>query len=263
MTHRIVSRFATRFRALHRGTSALRQRAHVRLEYARSRGEEGFTLVELALTLTIMAVVFTMTTPVIIMYFDLNNDVQATYNATNQVILASEEITQYMHEAVAPCPSGTTASGCSTVAFGASTQSSLTFWANTNNANGPSEVVISISGSTLTANIYKANANTCPFNGSTTKACTFSSSAHLLTSITGLSNLIPFTYVPSVGGQSNTCDGSNASSTPPSVQCADSYANPIVAVAITLQLATSGKSQPSGYQTLAYALSPNYNGTVG
>jgi hypothetical protein len=206
-----------------------------------------------------MAVVFAMTTPVIIMYFDLNNDVQSTYTATNQVILASEELTQYLHEAVAPCPSGSTATGCSKVAFGASTQSSLTFYANTNNPNGPSEVVIAISGTTLTANIYKAT-STCPFNGSTTTACTYSGSAHLLTTVTGLSNTTPFLYTPSSG---TSCDGSNASSTPPSIQCADSYSNPIVAVAVTLQLKTSGKSQQSGYQTVAYALAPSYNGTVG
>jgi prepilin-type N-terminal cleavage/methylation domain-containing protein len=227
----------------------------------RNRGEEGFTLIEMALTVTIMAVVFAMTTPVVMMYFDLNGDVQTTYTAVNQVILASEEITQYMHEAVAPCPSGSTATGCSTVAFGASTQSSLTFYVNTNNANGPSEVVIAISGSTMTVKIYAPTAGTCPFNGSTTTACTYTGSPHLLNTVTGLSDLIPFTYVPTTGA--STCDGSNASSTPPSVQCADSTSNPIAAVYMTLQLATSGKSEPNGYQTLAYALAPSYNGTVG
>jgi prepilin-type N-terminal cleavage/methylation domain-containing protein len=233
---------------------------HASVAAVRNRGEEGFTLIEMALTVTIMAVVFAMTTPVVMMYFDLNGDVQTTYTAVNQVILASEEITQYMHEAVAPCPSGSTATGCSTVPFGASTQSSLTFYVNTNNANGPSEVVIAISGSTMTVNIYAPTASTCPFNGSTTTACTYTGSPHLLTTVTGLSNLIPFTYLPTTG---STCDGSNASSTLPSVQCADSTSNPIAAVYMTLQLATKGKSEPNGYQTLAYALAPSYNGTVG
>src|ERR1700722_17842780 len=244
--------------SMRRGVLRLGRRAVAHLERVRDRGEEGFTLVELALTITIMAVVFAMTTPVIIMYFDLNGEVANTYTATNQVILASEELTQYMHEAVAPCPSGSTATGCSTVACGASTQSSLTFWANTNNPNGPSKVVIAISGTTLTANIYKATASTCPFNGSTTTMCTYTGTPHLLTTITGLGNTIPFLYTPSSG---SSCDGSNASSTPPSIQCADSYANPIAAVSVTLQLKTSGKSQPSGYQTVAYALAPSYNGT--
>lgn len=222
----------------------------------RNRGEEGFTLVEMALTVTIMAVVFAMTTPVVMMYFDLNGDVQTTYSAVNQVILASEEITQYMHEAVAPCPSGTTASGCSTVPFGASTQSSLTFYANTNNTNGPSEVVIAISGSTMTVKIYAATASTCPFNGSTTTACTYTGSPHLLNTITGLSNLTPFSYLPTTG---SSCNGANATTSP----CANTTSNPIAAVNMTVQLATSGKSQPNGYQTLAYALAPSYNGTVG
>ena len=123
--------------------------------HARRNGEDGFTLIEMTLTISILAVVFIMTIPIVMMYFHLNNDVQQTYAATNQVILASEEITQYMHEAVAPCPSGSTHAGCSTVPFGASTQSSLTFWANTNNTNGPSEVVIAVSGTTLTANVYQ------------------------------------------------------------------------------------------------------------
>lgn len=210
----------------------------------------------MVVTIALIAVVLAMTTPVVMMYFNLNGDVSNTYTATNQAILASEEITQYMHEAVAPCPSGTTASGCSTVPFGASTQSTLTFYANTNNSNGPSEVVISVSGTTMTANIYKANANTCPFNGSTTTACTFSSSAHLLTTVTGLSNTTPFSYLPTSG---SSCNGSNATSG----KCADSYANPIAAVSVIVKLIQTGKSQPTGYQTLAYALSPSYNGTVG
>lgn len=227
---------------------------------ARSRGDEGFTLVEMALTITIMAVVFAMTTPVVTMYFDLNGDVSRTYTATNQVILASETLTQYMHEAVAPCPPTSTATGCSTVPFGASTQSSLTFWANTNDPNGPSEVVITISGTTLNANIYKATASTCPFNGSTTAACTYTGTPHLLATVTGLSDTTPFTYLPSNG---STCDGSNASSTPPSVRCANTYANPIAEVSMTLQLQTVGKSVASGYVTSAYALAPSYYGAVG
>jgi prepilin-type N-terminal cleavage/methylation domain-containing protein len=227
---------------------------------ARRHGEDGFTLIEMTLTISILAVVFTMTIPIVMMYFHLNNDVQQTYTATNQVILASEEITQYIHEAVAPCPSGSTHAGCSTVPFGASTQSSLTFWANTNNTNGPSEVVIAVSGTTLTAYVYSATANTCPFNGSTTTMCTYTAAPHLLTTVTGLSTTTPFTYIPSSGiSGGTTCDGSNA----PSFVCTNSYANPISAVDMSLQLLTSAGAEPDGYQTTAYALAPQYNGAVG
>jgi prepilin-type N-terminal cleavage/methylation domain-containing protein len=229
---------------------------------SRRFGEEGFTLIEMTLTVTILAVVFAMTIPVVFVYFDLNTDVQQTYTATNQVILASEEITQYMHEAIAPCPSTSTYTGCSTVPFGASTQSSLTFWANTNNPNGPSEVVISVSGTTLTANVYAPTAGTCPFDSSTTTMCTYNATPHLLTTVTGLSSTIPFTYIPS--GTAATCDGSNAPNNPPtSTPCADSYSIPIAAVDMSLTLSTNGGAEPNGYQTTAYALAPDYNGAVG
>lgn len=243
-------------RAARGAMAGLRRRASDRLEHVRSHDDAGFTLVEMVVTVALIGVVLGMTTPIVTMYFNLNGDVSGTYTAMNQVILASEEITQYMHEAVAPCPSGTTATGCSTVPFGASTQSSLTFYANTNNVNGPSEVVLAVTGTTLTAKVYKATASTCPFNGSTTTACTYTGSPHLLTTVTGLSNTTPFSYLPTSG---SSCNGANASSN----KCANTHANPISAVSVTLALSASGKSEPNGYQTLAYALAPSYNGTVG
>ena len=91
--------------------------------------------------------------------------------------------------------------------------------------------------------------------------CTYTGSPHLLTTVTGLAVTTPLTYIPSSGiAGGTTCNGSNA---PSPNTCTNSYANPISAVDISLQLQTSAGAEPNGYQTTAYALAPQYNGAVG
>jgi prepilin-type N-terminal cleavage/methylation domain-containing protein len=217
----------------------------------RDRAEDGFTLVEITMVVALMAVVIAITTPVVAMFFDMNNDVQQTYSTANQDILASETLTQYLHEAVAPCPSGSVKTGCYTTPYATANQSTLTFFANVNSSDGPAEVTISVSGTTLTATEDAATSSSgCPFNGSTTSACSYASSiSHTIVSVPGLSDATPFSYLESSGA---TCLGTTAS------PCAG-----IVAVSINLLNQSGTRAQLVGYSTLAYALAPDYNGSVG
>jgi hypothetical protein len=186
-------------------------------------------------------------------FYDVNQNVQQTYNNANQVILASEKLTQYVHEAVAPCPTAMNESNCPTVsAFSTATGNSMTFYANTNNSNGPTEVVVSISGTTLTAVDYQATGS-CPFNSSTSSACAFSATSRRVAYVTNLSNTSPFYYLTSTAG---TCSSSGGEVQNPTVSA-------VVGVCMTLQTSATQKGQSTAYETLAFALAPSYNGSVG
>lgn len=221
----------------------------------RAAKEAGFTLVEILITVAILSVVLAITTPVVTAFYDVNGDVQQSFTATNQLVLASESLTQYLHEAVAPCPTGS--SECSTTAFSSTTApsaTSLTFYADTGNANGPVEVVMTTARATMTATVYNPTAGSCPFNGSLTTGCSYPTASHLLVSVPDLTNASAsypnsiFSY--DVGTGSNSC-----TTTSPT-------ASSILAVCLNFQADLKG-GQPTGYQSLAFALASSYNGSVG
>ncbi len=213
----------------------------------------GFTLVEMMIVLALTSIILLVTGPVVAMFFNLNNNVAETYSATNQLVLASEVLTQYLHEAVAPCPPTSTASGCSTTPYSSPAPGSLTFYADTNNANGPAKIVITTTGTTTTAWLYQAKSS-CPFYGSLTTACSFPTSGRLLMTIADLENTTPLSYLLSTG---STCTGSTSS------PCNTSSTVSILAVDVSLVAEVPSKGEPTGFQTTAYALAPSYNGTVG
>lgn len=232
----------------------IRSRQGRREDAVRCSSESGFTLVEILITIAILGVVLAITTPVVTAFYDVNGTVQESFNATNQLVLASESLTQYLHEAVAPCPTGS--SKCSTTAFSSTTApsaTSLTFYADTGNPNGPVEVTITTAGSTMTATVYSPAAGTCPFNGSLTTGCSYLNPSHLLVTVPDLTNVSSstspmFSYDVSAGSNSCTTTSPTASS--------------ILAVCLNFQAALQ-QGQPTGYQSLAFALASSYNGSVG
>jgi Tfp pilus assembly protein PilW len=215
------------------------------------RRQDGFSLIDILIAVTLMTIVLVITTPVVTAFYDVNQNEQQTYTNENSVILASEKMTQYVHEAVAPCPSGAQ-TGCPTSPFTTTTGSSLTFYADTDNSKGPSKVVVTLSGTTLTAVIYQATGS-CPFDGSKTSTCVFSSTSKNVASVANLSNTSPFYYLTSLSGTCTTSGGEIQSPT----------ASQVVGVCITLQTAPTLKGQSTAFQTLAFALAPTYNGSVG
>jgi Tfp pilus assembly protein FimT len=215
------------------------------------RTDDGFSLVDILIACALMAVVLVITTPVVTAFYDVNQNEQQTYTNENSIILASEKLTQYIHEAVPPCPTGGQA-GCPTSAFTTTTGSSLTFYANTNNTTGPSKIVVTITGSTMSAVLYKATGS-CPFNGSTSTTCVFSSSSKNIAVVPNLSNTSPFYYLTSSSGSCSTSGGEVQSPT----------ASQVVGVCLALQTTATQKGQSAAFQTLAFALAPIYNGGIG
>ena len=182
--------------------------------------DAGFTLVETALTVLVVAVVLAAAFPTVPLFFNEETSVQNTYQSVDQLVLASEVVTRYIHEAVDPSPSG------STYPFLIASANGATFYANTGNANGPDKVVVSVgtdaSGNrTFQLNLYAPTANTCPGISAGT-SCTYSTSTQsflLINYLTNGTSASPvFTYTLEGG---TTCAGTppgsgGARSGPPS-----------------------------------------------
>jgi hypothetical protein len=188
----------------------------------------------------------------------VNNDVSQTYLATNQVVLASEVLTQYLHEAIAPCPTTTTSTTCSKTAFATTpiaasgpSATALTFYANVNYLYGPAKIVMATSGTTFTVSEYLPSASSCPFtNSATTASCTYPTNAtHLIASVSNLTNVSTILSYD-ISATTNACSTSAPT------------ASQITAVCVTLQTALKG-GLAGGYQAMAFALASTYNGSVG
>jgi prepilin-type N-terminal cleavage/methylation domain-containing protein len=233
-----------------RGESGLRSWREELLRTKRTgEHEQGYTLVEMMLAITILAMVLLITVPLVSVFYDATNDVQNTYAATNQALLASQSLSQYLHEAIAPCPTGN--SSCLTTSpYVSPTSNSLTFYAFTGNSKGPAKIVIAINGKTLTATMTQP-ASGCPLNGATTGVCAYPSTqpSYLIANIPNLTNTSPLSYLTTAG---STCPGATSGVT----------ASSVVAVCVNIQTRLT-RGQASGYVTAAYPLSAGYNGSVG
>ncbi|HUY21580.1 MAG TPA: hypothetical protein VMV22_04490 [Acidimicrobiales bacterium] len=299
----------------------------------------GYTLVETALTVLVMAIVLAAAFPIVPVFFRESTTVQNTYNSLDQLVLASEVVTRFVHEAVDPAPGG------SASPFLSASANAVTFYANTGNANGPEKVVVSVTssatGRAFSADIYTAQPNTCPFAANPGGTCNYGSASatrsilliNYLTNGTGGSPVFTYTLQgggtcggppPGSGGTTlrsgtytagtryttptlsvnaltnpvtsgdtivlgsgvNTQDLTATATEPVSATsipvstftanatyssgasvldnaCTSTQLAQITAVGITLQATKNPGGQPTGYQSLAYLFSPNYNATVG
>jgi prepilin-type N-terminal cleavage/methylation domain-containing protein len=223
------------------------------------RSERGVTLVEILIAVAVLTIVLLITIPLVTMLYDTTDDVQQTFTVSNQVLLASEVLTQYLHEAITPCPP--TSSTCTIQApYASPTSSSLTFYASTGNSNGPAEIVISVSASsycgnaaTLCVSVYEPTSG-CPMEDASGK-CSYPANPTIpkLINVQNLTNTSPLSYLTSDGA---ACPGSTNTTT------LDQNLGSIVGVCLNLQ-AKLTRGQAVGYSTAAYALSSGYVGTVG
>jgi type II secretory pathway pseudopilin PulG len=144
--------------------------------------QEGYTLVETLITCLVVSIVLAAAFPVLPVFFRESNIVQNTYQSVDQLVLASEVATRYVHEAVANSPTGNpvlTANANST-----------TFYANTGNANGPQEIVMQVatSGSSRTFQVNLYTPTGCPFSTTSTNTCTYGSVTQSYLLINNLTN---------------------------------------------------------------------------
>jgi len=160
----------------------------------RERDESGVTLVELAIVTLTLLILFAMTVPIVDTLFSTIARVNNTYINVNQLLPVSTNLQRFIRSAVEPGP---TSSGVPVPAFvtGALTPTSMTFYTNVGDANGPAKIVASCTASapttgvcdsnaTFTVTEAKANSSTCPPTGTT---CTWGT-AKTLISVTGVDN---------------------------------------------------------------------------
>jgi prepilin-type N-terminal cleavage/methylation domain-containing protein len=298
------------------------------------RDDAGFTLVESAITMVVLAVALAAAVPIVTMSFRMTADVQNTYTAVDQLALASEVVTRYVHEAVANVSGGTP--------FPSATADTATFYTDTGNANGPvravAQVVTNGSVRSFKITLTPPVAGSCPTSASPNNVCAYGASPDGIVLINYLTNGTGgnpvFTYTlqggttcagPPPGTPVNTLNGALvAGNTYPSVTvhplttavaagdpvvigtgnttqtvtasaagagvgatsipvspsfianaayasgtsvyddaCSAAQVSQITAVAINLQATKNPSGQPTGYQSLSYLLSPNFNLAVG
>lgn len=165
-----------------------------RVKARRRRDESGVTLVELAIVALTLLILFAMTVPIVDTLFSTIARVNNTYINVNQLLPVSTNLQRFVRSAVEPAP---VSSGVPVPAFvtGALLPTSMTFYTNIGDGNGPAKIVASCtssspstglcdSGATFTVTEAKANSGTCPPTGT---ACTWGT-AKTLISVSGVAN---------------------------------------------------------------------------
>jgi hypothetical protein len=169
-------------------------RRHERATPDAARDESGVTLVELSVAMVTLLILFAMTVPIVDTVFATIARVNNTYTNVNQLLPVSTNLQRFVRSAVEPGP---TSNGVPEPPFvtGAVTPTSMTFYTNVGDSNGPAEIVASCqsttpstglcnSGGIFTVTEAHANSGTCPPTGS---GCTWGT-AHTLITVNGVSN---------------------------------------------------------------------------
>jgi type II secretory pathway pseudopilin PulG len=251
--------------------------SHARASRKSHEGDEGgFTIVELLLSVLILSIIIGLSTSTVRMFYTQSADVQNTFAVTNQVLLASEILTEYTHDGVASCPAPTASPGdsaCTTAngenPFVTATATSATFFADTNDVSGttgisgtsgPAEVSVSLTGTTFTVTEAQPTSG-CPLTvtsaSSTASTYCHYGTARTIVTVSNETNTAPLSYLIAVGG---SC--SSASIASPSTTGNPTQISEIVGMCIDLDSQLKG-GQQAGYQSLAYMLSPGYSTNAG
>ena len=139
---------------------------------------------ETLITVLVVAIVMAAAFPVLPVFFRESNIVQNTYQSVDQLVLASEVATRYIHEAVAPSPTDNPVQ--------IANANSATFYANTGDNAGPEQVVMQVATSgtarTFQANLYEASAGSCPGINVNGTQCTYTGSTESYLLINYLTN---------------------------------------------------------------------------
>jgi prepilin-type N-terminal cleavage/methylation domain-containing protein len=228
--------------------------------------ERGFTMIEMLLSVLVLSIIIALSTSTVSMFYTQSADVQNTFAVTNQVLLASEILTEYTHDGVASCPAPTATPGdaaCTTAngenPFATATSTSATFFADTNDAggtNGPVKLVVTLTGTTLTVTEAQPNASTCPLTSSPSTVCTYGT-ARTIATVLNETNPTPLSYLIAVGGSCSSASIPNPTTTGSPTQISE-----IVGMCLDLAAQLKG-GQQAGYQSLAYMLSSAYTMNAG
>ena len=150
----------------------------------RQSTEAGFTLVEVALTCCVLAIVLAAVLPVSSMILRVGTDVQNSYSSVDQLVLSSEVVTRYVHEAVANASGGSP--------FVSANSNAVVFYADLGNANGPVQVnaqVVTVGGvRTFKVILTPPTAGTCPTSAAPNGTCAYGASTDGIVLVNYLSN---------------------------------------------------------------------------
>jgi hypothetical protein len=118
-------------------------------------------LIETSLTVLIMSIVLAVALPTVTVFFHEQTTITNTFGAVDQLVLASETVTRFVHEAVDASPNAPA------TPFVSASANAVTFTSNTGQANGPEEVVVQVSNGaagtrTFGLSLIPATPNTCP-----------------------------------------------------------------------------------------------------
>lgn len=180
--------------------------------------ERGYSLAELSIVLLLLGLLFATVAPILVTMTNVTFQVNDTYANENQLLPVSTNLQRLIRSAVSPGPA--LASGQPIPAFGvyyptnvagnanttapytAISATSMTFFSNIGDPNGPALIVAQLNTSTqtLTVSITRADANTCPgVNASPVgNGCTWGQSAATATrtlfTVQHVVNTTAFTY---------------------------------------------------------------------
>jgi prepilin-type N-terminal cleavage/methylation domain-containing protein len=236
----------------------------------RQRSDDGgYTLIEVLIAVSLFGLLLGMAIPVIETLFQTTTYVNNSYSNENQLLPIGTTFQSLIRSVVEPDPNlssgqpvpayGTYTANNGTnnvIAANAPTPSSVTFFTNIGDTNGPAEVVAAISGSTFTVSVAHATTTTCP-GVSTGSACTWGTPKALITVKNVVSTSI-FTYTVDVGGTLTPYSTASADTT--EFQTCNSTtcpANEIESVKVNLEVNVApndaGQAQDD---TVVYELSP-------
>jgi len=177
-----------------------------------------------------MSIVLACAFPTIPLFFGEQTSIQNTFGAVDQLVLASETVTRYVHEAVDNSPGGLASP------FASANGNAVTFTANTGIAGAPEEVVVQVASGasgtrTFSMSLIPATKNTCPPAGA---GCSYPANGtnntvliNYLTNGTGGSPV--FSYLLQ-GGES--CAGSTPGAAPTTLATALTNGNTYTSVSV-------------------------------
>jgi len=247
----------------------------------READERGYTLTELSIVLLLMALLFATVAPLLVTLTNVTFDVNDTYANENQLLPVSTNLQRLIRSAVSPGPTPTTgvATGQPVPAFGVYyptnspgnqnltapyttlSATSMTFFSNIGDPNGPALVVANLNTSTQTlkVSITRADHNTCPgINASPVgSGCTWGSSpatsTRTLFTVQHVINSTAFTYNLDSGTTPNFTKCTDTVSPNPATNC---DAAQILNVGVDVQVNTAvNRSSQAEDITVVYQLS--------
>ena len=197
--------------------------------------ETGLTLVEMSIAMLTLLILFAMTVPMVDTLFSTVARVNNTYVNVNQLLPVSTNLQRFIRSAVEPGP---TSGGVPVPPFvtGSVSPTSVTFYTNVGNANGPAEIVASCasttpstglcnSGGVFTVTEALPSSGSCPPTGT---ACTYGAQ-HSLITVDGVSNATDnqplFEYTLLLASSSPTTDTTTYSTSVVGATCIPTSAN--------------------------------------